>query len=52
MAVKLKLGGADAASIKADLLVVTGDPADPRTSVEAVYVKGERMYDAEVRRRW
>jgi imidazolonepropionase-like amidohydrolase len=37
----------------ADLLVVTGDPADPRTSVEAVYTDGEKVYDPRVeRRRW
>jgi dihydroorotase-like cyclic amidohydrolase len=37
----------------ADLLVITGDPADPRTSVEAVFLEGERVYDIEVdERRW
>jgi len=37
----------------ADILVVTGHPADPRTSVEAVWVNGESVYDAERDgRRW
>ncbi len=37
----------------ADVLVVSGDPADPRTSVEAVYIQGERIFDTEVDgRRW
>ena len=37
----------------ADVLVVTGHPADPRTTVRAVYVDGERVYDAERDgRRW
>jgi imidazolonepropionase-like amidohydrolase len=31
----------------ADILVVTGDPLDPRSWVEAVYVDGKRVYDAE-----
>ena len=31
----------------ADVLVVTGHPSDPRTSVERVYVDGKRVYDAE-----
>jgi len=30
----------------ADVLVITGHPSDPRTSVERVYVNGERVYDA------
>lgn len=29
----------------ADLVVVTGDPIDPRNSVEIVFVDGKRMYD-------
>jgi imidazolonepropionase-like amidohydrolase len=38
---------------EADLLVLTGDPADPRVSIEAVYVKGEKVYDPKIqRRRW
>ena len=37
----------------ADLLIITGDPADPRTSIEAVYLEGEKVYDPEVqKRRW
>jgi imidazolonepropionase-like amidohydrolase len=37
----------------ADLVVLSGDPADPRTSVEQVYLEGERVYDtAQNRRRW
>lgn len=36
----------------ADILVVTGDPADPRTSVEEVWVEGRVVYDARERRRW
>ncbi len=37
----------------ADILVVTGHPADPRTAVEAVFVNGRRAYDAERDgRRW
>ncbi|MCB9914563.1 MAG: amidohydrolase family protein [Planctomycetes bacterium] len=37
----------------ADLLVVTGDPADPRTSVEMTFIEGERVYDAaRDGRRW
>jgi len=31
----------------ADLLVLTGDPADPRTSIEKVYIEGILVYDAE-----
>ncbi len=37
----------------ADILVVTGHPADPRTSVESVYVDGRHVYDPERDgRRW
>jgi imidazolonepropionase-like amidohydrolase len=37
----------------ADLLIVTGDPADPRTSVEGVYTNGEKVYDPAITmRRW
>ena len=36
-----------------DEVVLSGDPADPRTSVEQVYLEGERVYDtAQNRRRW
>jgi imidazolonepropionase-like amidohydrolase len=34
----------------ADVLVITGHPSDPRTSVERVFVNGELVYNAEVRR--
>ena len=38
---------------QADILVTTGDPVDPRTSVEAVYIQGELVYDAaRDGRRW
>ncbi len=37
----------------ADLIVVDGDPADPRTTVHRVLVRGETVYDlANERRRW
>ncbi len=37
----------------ADLIVVTGDPVDPRTSVEMVFIRGRKIYDTrEERRRW
>ena len=37
----------------ADVLVVTGHPADPRTSMEIIFVDGRRAYDAERDgRRW
>jgi imidazolonepropionase-like amidohydrolase len=37
----------------ADLLVVTGDPADPRSSVEQAFIEGERVYDTTTdHRRW
>jgi len=37
----------------ADLLVVTGDPIDPRNVVERVYIEGEPVYDsARDGRRW
>jgi len=36
----------------ADILVVTGDPADPRMSVEMVFVEGRRVYDAARARRF
>lgn len=31
----------------ADLVVLTGHPADPRTAVESVWLEGELVYDAE-----
>lgn len=37
----------------ADILVIGGHPADPRTAVEAVYIEGRLVYDAERDgRRW
>lgn len=37
----------------ADILIITGDPADPRTSVEGVLIDGQKVYDPhENRRRW
>ena len=38
---------------QADVIVVTGDPVDPRTVVERVFIEGRSVYDnAEERRRW
>lgn len=38
---------------EATIVATTGDPTDPRSSVEAVWVQGEKVYDTEVdRRRW
>lgn len=31
----------------ADLLVLTGDPADPRTGIDGVYIEGRLVYDTE-----
>lgn len=36
----------------ADVLVLTGHPADPRTSIERVYVEGRVVYDALEERLW
>ena len=37
----------------ADVLVLTGDPVDPRTSIERVYQQGRVVYDARKgKRRW
>lgn len=37
----------------ADVLVIGGDPADPRFAVESVFINGKRVYDAaNERRRW
>jgi imidazolonepropionase-like amidohydrolase len=37
----------------ADVLVVDGDPADPRTAVDVVFIEGRRVYDASREpRRW
>lgn len=47
-----RLGSIEAGK-EADLLILTGDPADPRTSIEQVYQRGVKVYDtAEDRRRW
>jgi imidazolonepropionase-like amidohydrolase len=39
-----RLGSLEAGK-DADFLVLTGDPADPRTSVEKVFIDGKRVYD-------
>lgn len=36
----------------ADLVVVDGDPIDPRTSASLVFIEGRLVYDAEEGRRW
>jgi imidazolonepropionase-like amidohydrolase len=37
----------------ADVLVISGDPVDPRSAIESVYIDGRRIYDtASERRRW
>ena len=37
----------------ADLLVISGHPADPRSAVEQVLIEGKKVYDAsEEPRRW
>jgi len=33
-------------------LVTTGDPVDPRCSIERVYIEGQRVYDAGETRLW
>lgn len=35
----------------ADLVVITGHPADPRSAVELVWIEGQLVYDAEVAER-
>jgi len=35
----------------ADILVVTGDPSDPRTEVRMVFIDGERVYDVATNQR-
>ena len=35
----------------ADIVVLTGNPSDPRTSVEGVYVHGRKVYDPSVEQR-
>jgi imidazolonepropionase-like amidohydrolase len=39
--------GSLAAGKDADILVTSGDPVDPRSSVEIVWIEGTRVYDAE-----
>ena len=37
----------------ADIVVLSGDPGDPRSSVSAVFIEGERVYDVKRDvRRW
>ncbi len=37
----------------ADLVIMSGDPADPRVSIEQVYLEGEKVYDTSTQtRRW
>ncbi len=36
---------------EADLLFLTGDPIDPRTAIEAVWIEGTRVYDTKTMRR-
>ncbi len=36
---------------EADLLILTGDPIDPRTAVDAVLIEGHRVYDTATMKR-
>ncbi len=36
----------------ADLVAISGDPADPRSAVERVWIEGREVYDAREGRRW
>jgi imidazolonepropionase-like amidohydrolase len=36
----------------ADILVTTGDPVDPRETVEVVFIEGRRVYDGAEERLW
>lgn len=45
-----RLGSLEAGK-DADFIVVSGDPADPRTSVEKVFIDGKRVYDTTKDRR-
>jgi hypothetical protein len=40
------------AGFDADIVVISGHPSDPRSRVEAVYLDGERSYDASHKRLW
>ena len=44
--------GSLAPGFDADILVISGHPADPRTAVERVYVYGEVAYDGREERLW
>ena len=46
-----ELGSIEAGK-RADLIAVTGNPLDPRTSIEMVWLGGRRLYHAEEGRRW
>jgi imidazolonepropionase-like amidohydrolase len=35
----------------ADIVVTTGDPSDPRSSVELVLIEGRAVYDVQLHRR-
>ena len=38
---------------EADVLVITGDPADPRTAIDTVFIEGKKVYDTAIdKRRW
>jgi imidazolonepropionase-like amidohydrolase len=45
-----RLGSLEAGK-DADIVILTGDPCDPRTSVERVYVNGRLAYDPHTERR-
>ena len=45
------LVGSLEAGKQADVLVISGDPADPRSAVDAVYIEGHLVYDTEGERR-
>lgn len=36
---------------QADILVITGDPADPRSSIESVFIEGHKVYDPQTETR-
>ena len=49
-ALEKRLGSIEAGK-EADLICVTGDPNDPRCSVEIVWSQGIKVYDTSVDRR-